>query len=589
MTPSSSRRAMMAGFASATAPLSSSSSFKYDAPWLHYPDKEHHHQQQQQLPTIKNFINGSFENPDEAAMMTSGNNTIPLIDPSTNIVLSTVPESNYSTTSSTVVDNDENKPLSSSSSALHRAVEAAKLAYPSWSNTPVQMRQRLMLEYAQFLHKKEVREEIAYWITLEQGKTTADAMGDVWRGLEVVEAATRVGSEMLGDSLQNLSSGLDTISYRVPLGVCAGIAPFNFPAMIALWMYPLAIATGNTYVLKPTEKAPSASLLLIKHLHDLGLPSGVVNVVNGSKDTVDGILTHPDIKAISFVGSNKAGEYIHDVGSKNGKRVQANLGAKNHATVLMEDADRASTIKAIVGAAFGAAGQRCMALSVAVLVGDLEESRGWAQEIVEQAKSLKVGNGFVDGVDVGPLISKDATERAEKIIQQSIDEGATCMLDGRGVTVDGFEDGNFLGPTVINLCDRQYINVDEQITNPAYTEEVFAPVLTILVVPTLDDAISISNKNAYGNGTAIFTTSGGAARKYQYEIEAGQVGINVPIPVPLPFFSFTGNKNSIRGDVNFYGKPGVHFFTQLKTVTSNWQYANGADLGGVTMPVLGKK
>lgn len=561
---SRSSRCTMSSFASATWPLLSQSPFKYDAPWLHYSEKDEH-------PIVKNFINGSFENPDT----TEGN--IPIYDPSSNNILSYVPES--SSTSSP----------SPSSSALNRAVEAAKQAYPAWSNTPVQTRQRLMLEYAHFLHKKEVREEIAYWITLEQGKTTADAMGDVWRGLEVVEAAARVGSDMLGDSLQNLSSGLDTVSYRVPLGVCAGIAPFNFPAMIALWMYPLAIATGNTFILKPTEKAPSASLLLTKYLHDLGLPPGVVNIVNGSKGTVDGILTHPDIKAISFVGSNKAGEYIHDVGSKNGKRVQANMGAKNHATVLMDDADRASTIKAIVGAAFGAAGQRCMALSVVILVGDLEESKGWAQELVEEAKALKVGNGFEDGVDVGPLISRDATERAEKIIHRSIDEGATCMLDGRGVKVEGFEDGNFLGPTVINLSDAQFNDPDKQITNPAYTEEIFAPVLTILAVPTLDDAISISNKNAYGNGTAIFTTSGGAARKYQYEIEAGQVGINVPLPVPLPFFSFTGNKASIRGDVNFYGKSGVHFFTQLKTVTSNWQYGKGGDLGGVTMPVLGKK
>lgn len=369
-------------------------------------------------------------------------------------------------------------------------------------------------------------------------------------------------------------------------------APFNFPAMIALWMYPLAIATGNTYVLKPTEKAPSASLLLTKYLHDLGLPPGVVNIVNGSKPTVDGILTHPDIKAISFVGSNRAGEYIHDVGSKHGKRVQANLGAKNHATVLMDDADKAATIKAIVGAAFGAAGQRCMALSVVVLVGDLEDSRQWSLDIVQQAKELKVGNGFVEGVDVGPLISKEAKERAENIIQQSIDEGGACMLDGRGVKVDAkYESGNFVGPTVINLSEQGYINPNEAITNPAYTEEIFAPVLTILAVPTLDDAIQISNNNPYGNGTAIFTTNGGAARKYQYEIEAGQVGINVPIPVPLPFFSFTGNKASIRGDVNFYGKSGVNFFTQLKTVTSNWQYGSGgnSDLGGVTMPVLGGK
>ncbi len=415
--------------------------------------------------------------------------------------------------------------------------------------------------------------------------------------------------------MQNLSSGLDTISYRVPLGVCAGIAPFNFPAMIPLWMFPIAIATGNTYVLKPTEKAPSASMLLAKYLNDLGLPPGVLNVVNGGKDTVNGLLTHPDIKAISFVGSNSAGEYIHDVGSKNGKRVQANLGAKNHATILMDDADRASTVKAVVGAAFGAAGQRCMALSVVILVGDVNESQRWIDEVVEEAKKLKVGNGFQDGVDVGeyiqlayfstcimllsalkqlysrscnslgPLISKDATQRAEQIIGSSIEEGAECRLDGRGVTVEGFEDGNYLGPTVIDL---KGVNSNEPITNSAYTEEIFAPVLTIMTVPTLDDAIKVTNNNPYGNGCAIFTSSGAAARKFQFEIEAGQVGINVPIPVPLPFFSFTGNKASIRGDVNFYGKSGVHFFTQLKTVTSNWQN-QGADLGGVTMPVVGKK
>ena len=391
-------------------------------------------------------------------------------------------------------------------------------------------------------------------------------------------------------------------------------------------MFPIAVATGNTYILKPTEKAPSASLLLVKYLHEIGLPPGVVNVVNGGKATVDAILTHPDIKAISFVGSNAAGEYIHDVGSKHGKRVQANLGAKNHATVMTKDADRASTIKALVGAAFGAAGQRCMALSVVIFVCDtLEEGNAWANEVVEEARKLKVGNGFEEGVDIGksqflssfvrdafgslrithtshhsstieifpirsgPLISKDATERAEKIIQQSIDDGASCMLDGRGITVKGYENGNFLGPTVLNLSAEQFTDPRAPITNPAYAEEIFAPVLTILAVPTLEDAILISNNNRYGNGTSIFTTSGGAARKYQYEIEAGQVGINVPIPVPLPFFSFTGNKSSIRGDVNFYGKSGVNFFTQLKTVTSNWQYAKGADLGGVTMPVLGKK
>jgi malonate-semialdehyde dehydrogenase (acetylating)/methylmalonate-semialdehyde dehydrogenase len=313
-----------------------------------------------------------------------------------------------------------------------------------------------------------------------------------------------------------------------------------------------------------------------------------LNVVNGGKDCVDELITHPDVKAISFVGSNAAGEYIHDVGSRHGKRVQANLGAKNHATVMMADSNRASTIKALVGAAFGAAGQRCMALSVVILVGDIDTANDWIAEMAQEAKKLKVGNGFVDGVDVGPMISKDAKSRAETIIQDSIDQGASCPLDGRGVIIDGFEHGNFLAPTIINLNEKDHMTSTADITNPAYTEEIFGPVLTVMTVPTLEDAIKITNKNSYGNGCAIFTSSGAAARKYQFEIEAGQVGINVPIPVPLPFFSFTGNKGSIRGDVNFYGKSGVNFFTQLKTVTSNWQY-QGGDLGGVAMPVLGKK
>lgn len=365
-------------------------------------------------------------------------------------------------------------------------------------------------------------------------------------------------------------------------------APFNFPAMIPLWMFPIAIATGNTYVLKPTEKAPSAALLLASILHDLGLPPGVLNVVNGGKDCVNELITHPNVKAVSFVGSNAAGEYIHDVGSRHGKRVQANLGAKNHATVMMNDSNRASTIKALVGAAFGAAGQRCMALSVVILVGDVNTAKCWINEMAAEAKKLKVGNGFVDGVDVGPMISKDAKSRAGTIIGESIDQGASCPLDGRGIIVEGYEHGNFLAPTIIHLNEGDHIDSSEAITNPAYTQEIFGPVLTVMTVPTLEDAIKITNSNSYGNGCAIFTSNGAAARKYQFEIEAGQVGINVPIPVPLPFFSFTGNKGSIRGDVNFYGKSGVNFFTQLKTVTSNWQY-EGGDLGGVSMPVLGNK
>ncbi|KAL3776013.1 hypothetical protein ACHAW5_007095 [Stephanodiscus triporus] len=482
-------------------------------------------------------------------------------------------------------------------SSVDDAVRAARDAHPGWSNTPVQARQSLLAEYAHHLRRPEVREEVAHWITLENGKTFADAMGDVWRGLEVVDASCRAGHDMLGDALMNLSDGIDTVSYRTSLGVCVGISPFNFPAMIPLWMFPLAIACGNTYVLKPTEKAPSASMLLVKYLHDLGMPPGVVNVVNGGRETVDELLVHPDVRAISFVGSNNVGEYVHEIGCRNDKRVQANLGAKNHATILTSDADRVSTIRALAGAAFGAAGQRCMALSVAIFVGDIDDARGWVEDLVRAARGLRVGNGFVEGVDVGPMISIDAKCRAEDIIRRSVDEhGASCPLDGRGIVVDGYENGNFLGPTIIDL-GRVAIEssggggggMPAVLDNPAYAEEIFGPVLTVLSVPTLEDAIYITNANRYGNGASIFTSSGGAARKFRHEVEAGQVGINVPIPVPLPFFSFTGNKSSIRGDVNFYGKGGVNFFTQLKTVTSNWQYrGGGTDLGGVTMPVLGK-
>jgi len=355
------------------------------------------------------------------------------------------------------------------------------------------------------------------------------------------------------------------------------LAPFNFPAMVPLWMFPLACVAGNSFVLKPSEKTPGASMMLADLATKAGLPEGVLSIVHGGKQTVDNICRHPTVKAISFVGSNQAGEYIHEEGSRHGKRVQANLGAKNHAC-LLPDAGREATVNAIVGAAFGAAGQRCMALSTLVAVG---ETKDWIQDIVEGGKKLKVGCGFDAGVDVGPLISTQSQERVFSIIDKAVKDGAQIPLDGRANgKVDGYPHGNFVHPTVLS-------NVSTD--NIAYREEIFGPVLVCTEpVDTLDDAIQLINANPYGNGVALFTASGAAARKFTHEIHAGQVGINVPIPVPLPMFSFTGNKASIRGDFNFYGPRGVHFYTQLKTVTTNWPIDDSTSLGGVIMPQMGK-
>jgi|UniRef100_A0A8J9S4K0 malonate-semialdehyde dehydrogenase (acetylating)/methylmalonate-semialdehyde dehydrogenase len=446
-------------------------------------------------------------------------------------------------------------------------------AYEDWKLVPVQQRQRVMLEYQRLIRDRTA--DLAGLITAENGKTLADAKGDVFRGLEVVESACQVAPQMLGDSLAGVSSTVDTVSFREPLGVCAGVCPFNFPAMIPLWMFPLAVASGNSFILKPSEKTPSASLLLAELAAEAGLPENVLQIVHGGKDTVDRICSHKDIQAISFVGGNFAGEYIFQQGTAHGKRVQSNMGAKNHAVVL-PDADRGATVRALVGAAFGAAGQRCMALSTLILVG---EAQDWLSDIVEEAAKLSVGAGWEDGVDVGPLITHDAKNRVLDIIHRSIDQGAEIPLDGRDVHVNEYSTGNFLGPTVLSKITP---------SNIGYQEEIFGPVLACLEAKNLEEAMQIVNSNPYGNGCAIFTASGAAARKFTREIQAGQVGINVPIPVPLPMFSFTGNKASIRGDLNFYGKSGVQFYTQLKTVTSNWPYRS-ADLGGMTMPTMGKE
>ncbi|MFT3763266.1 MAG: CoA-acylating methylmalonate-semialdehyde dehydrogenase [Pseudoxanthomonas sp.] len=438
---------------------------------------------------------------------------------------------------------------------LDAAVAAAKEAFKTWRKTPVGARARIFLKYQQLI--REHMPELAALLTAEQGKTLPDAEGDVFRGLEVVEHAAAIGNLQLGELANNVAGGVDTYTLLQPLGVCAGITPFNFPAMIPLWMFPMAIATGNTFVLKPSEQDPMVTMRLVELALEAGIPKGVLNVVHGGAEVVNAICDHPDIKAVSFVGSTKVGTHVYQRASLAGKRVQCMMGAKNHAVVL-PDANREQTLNAMVGAAFGAAGQRCMAASTLVLVG---EAKAWIPELVEKAKALKVSAGTEPGADLGPLISCAARERVEALIASGVEQGAKLELDGRKPTVPGFENGNFVGPTIFSGV-KPGMRI--------YDEEIFGPVLVILEAATLDNAIALVNANPNGNGTAVFTQSGAAARRFQEDIDVGQVGINVPIPVPVPLFSFTGSRASKLGDLGPYGKQVVTFYTQTKTVTARW-------------------
>ncbi|KAL1883829.1 hypothetical protein VTK73DRAFT_7617 [Phialemonium thermophilum] len=465
---------------------------------------------------------------------------IDLHDPATNYLVTRVPQN--------------------TDAELKAAVESAQRAFPAWRDTSIIHRQQVMFRFVSLI--RENWDRLAASITLEQGKTFADAKGDVLRGLQVAEAACGAPEFMKGEVLE-VAKDMETRSYREPLGVVAAICPFNFPAMIPLWCIPIATVTGNTLILKPSERDPGAAMILAELCQKAGFPEGVVNVVHGAHRTVDFLLDEPAIKAISFVGSNKAGEYIYTRGSANGKRVQANLGAKNHAAVL-PDCNKNQFINSIVGAAFGAAGQRCMALSTLVMVGETKE---WLPEVAERAKSLQVNAGFEPNADLGPVITPQSKARIESIIASAEEEGATILLDGRGYKPNGYPNGNWIAPTIIT-------NVTPNMR--CYREEIFGPVLVCLNVSTLDEAIELINANEYGNGVAIFTRSGPTAETFRRRIEAGQVGINVPIPVPLPMFSFTGNKRSVAGGGanTFYGRPGVNFYTQLKTVTTLWSAAD---------------
>jgi malonate-semialdehyde dehydrogenase (acetylating) / methylmalonate-semialdehyde dehydrogenase len=452
---------------------------------------------------------------------------------------------------------------------IDAAIAAAAEAFKTWKNTPLGARARIMLKLQELIRRD--MKKLAACLTAEQGKTLPDAEGDVFRGLEVVEHACSIGTLSLGEFAENVAGGIDTYFIRQPIGVCAGITPFNFPAMIPLWMFPMAIVCGNTFVLKPSEQDPMTTMLLVELAAEAGVPAGVLNVVHGGKDAVDALCTHTDIKAVSFVGSCHVGEHVYKLASTHGKRAQCMMGAKNHA-VVMPDANKDQSLNALVGASFGAAGQRCMATSVAVLVGDANK---WIPDIVAKAKSLKVNTGTAPGTDVGPVISKQAKTRIEGLIAKGVEEGCKLELDGRNPKVTGYENGNFIAPTIFSGVKAHHT---------VYQEEIFGPVLVIVSVDSLDEAIALTNANPYGNGTGIFTQSGAAARKFQNEIDVGQVGINVPVPVPVPYFSFTGSRGSKLGDLGPYGKQVIHFYTQVKTVTARW-FDDAATSGGVNTTI----
>ena len=435
------------------------------------------------------------------------------------------------------------------------AIDSAQEAFKTWRNVPVPERARIMMKYAALL--KEHQEEIATIICHELGKTFEDAKGDVWRGIEVVEQAANAPAMMMGETVENVARNIDTYSYTQPLGVCAGITPFNFPAMIPLWMFPMAIVCGNTFVLKPSEQDPLTPMRLVELFEEAGAPKGVLQVVHGTKDQVDQILEAPEIKAVSFVGSCNVGHYIYSKGTQHKKRVQACVGAKNH-MVIMPDASKAQTVNNLVGASVGAGGQRCMGISVAVFVGSSKE---WVEDIKKGFEGVRPGLWNDPEAAYGPQTTPQAKQRILSLIQSGKEQGATCLVDGSDYTVEGYEAGNWVGPTL-------FTDVTEEME--IYKEEIFGPVLSCVFVDTLDEAIALINRNPYGNGTSLFTASGAAARKFQQQIEVGQVGINIPIPVPLPFFSFTGWKNSFYGDQHTYGKQGVRFYTETKTVTSRW-------------------
>jgi malonate-semialdehyde dehydrogenase (acetylating)/methylmalonate-semialdehyde dehydrogenase len=479
------------------------------------------------IGTVSYYINGVWEKP-------QGRTAHPVTNPATGATIAQVPFANESD--------------------IDRAVRAAHAAFLKWREVPVVDRVQVLYRYKTLLEQHAG--EIARTLTRENGKTLDDSKAEVRRMIQMVEVSCGMPSLMMGDSLNDIAQGIDCKTIRQPIGVCAGITPFNFPAMVPMWMHPFAIACGNTFVLKPSEKVPLTPTMAVELLHDAGLPAGVLNLVHGGKEAVDALLHHPLVKAVSFVGSTPVAKYIYATAAAQGKRVQALGGAKNH-LVVMADADMPKTVEAIIGSAFGAAGERCLAGSVLVAVGDA--AGPLLDLLVKRTKALAVGDGEQSGVEMGPLVTSDHCKRVEGYVEKGVAEGATPLVDGRERKEAG--GGFFLGPTIFD-------NVTPEMT--IAREEIFGPVLSVIRVNTLDDAINLVNRSPFGNATAIFTQNGKSAREYSSRIEVGMVGVNVGVAAPMAFFPFTGWKNSFFGDLHAHGKDAVSFYTEQKVIMSRW-------------------
>ncbi|WP_434172978.1 CoA-acylating methylmalonate-semialdehyde dehydrogenase [Clavibacter michiganensis] len=491
------------------------------------------------LPVVPHWIDGA------RSPSTSGR-TAPVYDPARGVVTKEV----------ALADADE----------IQRAIASAHAAFPAWRDLSLAKRQAILFRFRELLEAE--KGELAEIITSEHGKVVSDALGEITRGQEVVEFATGLAHHLKGEYSEQVSTGVDVYSTKQPLGVVGVISPFNFPAMVPMWFFPIAIAAGNTVVLKPSEKDPSAAIWIAELWKRAGLPDGVFTVLNGDKEAVDGLLTHPDVRAISFVGSTPIAEYVYETGTKHGKRVQALGGAKNHMLVL-PDADLDLVADSAVNAGFGSAGERCMAISVVVAVEPVADAL--IERITSRMSSLRVGDGR-RGCDMGPLVTEAHRDKVASYIAIAEEDGARVIVDGRGIEVDGERDGFWLGPTLIDELPT---------SSRAYTEEIFGPVLGVVRVRTYEEGVALINAGAFGNGTAIFTNDGGAARRFQNEVQVGMIGINVPIPVPVATFSFGGWRSSLFGDTKAHGAEGVRFFTQQKAITSRWLDPShgGVDLG----------
>jgi malonate-semialdehyde dehydrogenase (acetylating)/methylmalonate-semialdehyde dehydrogenase len=452
------------------------------------------------------------------------------------------------------------------------AVQAARRALPAWRATPPLRRSRILQRFLQLMQDQQ--QDLARLVSEEHGKTVPDAAGSIQRGIEVIEFACGIPHLLKGEHSENVGTQVDSHSVRQAVGVCAGITPFNFPVMVPLWMFPVALACGNAFVLKPSEKDPSASVRMAQLLQEAGLPDGVFNVVHGDKVAVDAILTHPGVDAVSFVGSTPIAKHIYETSAQHGKRVQALGGAKNHAVVL-PDADLEFTADALIGAAYGSAGERCMAVSAVVAVGEAGDPL--VKLLAQKARAVKVGPGDRDGMDMGALVTRAHRDKVKGYVDQGIKEGAKAVVDGRGLKVNGYEDGFYLGTTLFD-----HVTPEMEV----YKNEIFGPVLVVLRAKTLEEAIALVNANPYANGAAIFTESGGAARRFAHEVSNGMVGGNVPIPVPMAFFSFGGWKSSLFGDLHVHGMEGVKFYTRTKVITTRWPHQD-TPAPGFHMPTLG--